>query len=766
LSGIDIERVFHSLPGLFIVLRADPDFTIVDVSDAYLCAIGIARDSIVGRPFFDVFAAIRNGHDGLSTNVRASLQRVLATGQADALPAGLYDVELLSRAAAGARGWSALHVPVRSDAGEVTYIIHRVDPDGDHVRASKNVCAADILESITEGIFSVDRDWRFTYVNREGQNILGRSHEDLVGKVMWDEYPGVIGTPFENTYRNAMDARQPGAVTAFYPDHDRWYELRTYPASDGITACFRNVSQQKLAEAEQNRIVNVSDQRRRMYEVALSSTPDLVYVFDLEHRFVYANEALLKMWGKTAAESYGKRLLELGYEPWHAAMHDREIDQVIATRSAIRGEVPFTGTNGRRIYDYIFVPVFGSEGEVVAVAGTTRDITDRQAAEQAIREQAEQLQELDRAKDAFLATLAHELRNPLAPIRHAAEILAALKIDDDRLVWAQQVIHRQVKHMASLLDDLLNVARITQGKLELRKELVVLGSVVETALESARPLLEAKGHRLTVELPTASVALEADPLRLSQILSNLLTNAAKYTDRGGKIDLRAYVEADQLLFSIKDTGIGLPSWALDKIFTMFSQVEGVGSRSEGGLGIGLALVKGLVDLHGGHIEARSEGPGKGSEFIVSLPLAPSVHLPVSEALRDGIAPAGQSRKVLVADDNKDAADALAMMLTMMGHDVVVAHHGLGALRLAAETRPEVAVLDISMPDLSGYEVARRLRSEPWAQRLLLIALTGFGQDDDKRRALESGFDRHLTKPIDTAYLCSIIADPSGVAKTQ
>jgi len=627
-------------------------------------------------------------------------------------------------------------------------------------RADRDVRATEILESVTEGFFGVDREWRFTYVNREAEKILGRSRDDLVGKVMWDEYPGVRGTPFETAYRGAMDDRKTASATAYYPDHERWYELHAYPASGGMSAFFRDVTDQKRDDAEHQRLASQSEERRRMYEVALSSTPDLVYVFDLEHRFVYANEALLAMWGRRAADSYGKRLIELGYEPWHAEMHDREIDQVIATRRPIRGEVPFTGTGGRRVYDYIFVPVIGPAGDVVAVAGTTRDVTERQAAEQAIREQAEKLREADRAKDQFLATLAHELRNPLAPIRNASEILATLNVDDERLAWAQQVIHRQVDQMASLLDDLLNVARITQGKLELRIERVALATVIDTAIEAARPLIDAKEHRLTVELPTSGVVIDADPLRLSQIVSNLLTNAAKYTDRGGKIDLRATVEAGQLALSVSDNGIGLPSWALDKIFSMFSQVEGAGSRSEGGLGIGLALVKGLVDLQGGSVEARSEGPGKGSEFIVKLPLAAAklASLPVQPGENVATAGAVQSRKVLVADDNKDAANTLAMMLTMMGHEVFVAHHGEDALRLADECRPQVAVLDIGMPDMSGYEVARRLRIEPWAGAMTLVALTGFGQDDDKTRAYESGFDRHLTKPINTAQLCSIIAD--------
>jgi signal transduction histidine kinase/CheY-like chemotaxis protein len=357
------------------------------------------------------------------------------------------------------------------------------------------------------------------------------------------------------------------------------------------------------------------------------------------------------------------------------------------------------------------------------------------------------LREADHRKDLFLATLAHELRNPLAPIRAAAQILASPKLSPPQLQWAQNVIHRQVGHMALLLDDLLDIARITQGKLELKKTRVTLTDVVESAVEAARPLIDSKQHQLTVTLPPEKLSFEADELRLSQVLSNLLTNAAKYTDPAGHIALSGTVHNGTLRLTVKDDGIGLSSEALTRIFEMFSQIESAATRSEGGLGIGLALVKRLLDLHGGTIEARSDGPGHGSEFTVRLPLNDDPSSPVP-AEPGSATTATAAHRVMIADDNKDAADSLAMLLELAGHEVRVARGGRAALSLARTFRPDVAIVDIGMPDLNGYEVARQLRREPWGAAISLVALTGWGRDDDRQQASDAGFDRHITKPVD------------------
>ena len=309
--------------------------------------------------------------------------------------------------------------------------------------------------------------------------------------------------------------------------------------------------------------------------------------------------------------------------------------------------------------------------------------------------------------------------------------------------------------MALLLDDLLDIARITQGKLQLKKETLALSDVVDAAVEAARPTLDSKNQHLALSMPAEPVLLDADHLRLSQILSNLLMNAAKYSDAGSHIELACAVLGDTLSLSVKDTGIGIAPESLTEIFEMFSQVHGVAGRSDGGLGIGLALVKGLTELHGGTVEARSRGLGHGSEFIVRLPLA-SPRLAAARDLTDPGPAASLRRRILIADDNQDAAESLSMLLQLAGHEVQVAHLGRAALSLAQAFRPDTAVLDIGMPDLSGYEVAQMLRREPWATNIRLIALTGWGQLHDRSRALEAGFNHHLIKPVDPDQLVRLI----------
>jgi len=354
-----------------------------------------------------------------------------------------------------------------------------------------------------------------------------------------------------------------------------------------------------------------------------------------------------------------------------------------------------------------------------------------------------------------LATLAHELRNPLAPIRQAALISESESATEAQRRWSHNVISRQVHHMSLLLDDLLDISRITRGTLELRLEDTELADILEAAVETARPVIDAKGHNFKIEAPDESVQFMADPLRLAQILTNLLTNAAKYTDPGGEIQLRVACDRQSIVFAVKDSGIGIPAAALKNIFEMFSQVKSTRDRSEGGLGIGLSLTRGLVDLHGGRIEARSAGAGFGSEFIVRLPRRDSRIMP-------GVAPTAvdqeqvASRRVLIADDNRDAAETLAMLLQIEGHEVHVVHDGRAAVSAFADFNPEVALLDIGMPELSGYEVARRVRENIHGQTVTLIALTGWGQERDKEQALAAGFNHHFTKPVEPARISKIL----------
>ncbi|WP_170162373.1 hybrid sensor histidine kinase/response regulator [Caldimonas tepidiphila] len=367
--------------------------------------------------------------------------------------------------------------------------------------------------------------------------------------------------------------------------------------------------------------------------------------------------------------------------------------------------------------------------------------------------------EHNRAKDVFIATLAHELRNPLSPIRTAAQVVKTPRSDEAVRRRAVEVIDRQVAAMARLLDDLLDISRISTGRIRLAPRRLTLRSVLESAVEVARPLIEKRGHTLTVELPDSEVWLDADPLRLGQVFSNLLTNAAKYTEPGGRIDVKARQDGGEVVVGIRDTGIGIEREALGGVFEMFSQVKSPLDRSEGGLGIGLALVRGLVGLQGGWVSAHSEGLGRGSEFRVGLPVASADAAPAPGEGRPGDAAADAPRlRILVADDNRDAAESLALLLAQEGHETRVAHGGEAALQQAEAFRPDLACLDIGMPDLNGYEVAQRLRATPWGARIRLVALTGWGTEEDRRRALQAGFDAHLTKPVDLQALSRLLRE--------
>lgn len=518
----------------------------------------------------------------------------------------------------------------------------------------------------------------------------------------------------------------------------------------GASKIARDITEQRRARQELHQLTEESERLKRLYETIISTTPDLLYMFGLDYRIRYANKALLQMWGRTVDETIGKSLVELGYEPWHAAMHQKEIDQVRETRQPVRGEVPFTGTNGRRIYDYIFVPVFGADGEVEAVAGATRDVTERKEAEESLRD-------ADRRKDEFLALLAHELRNPLAPLRNGLHVLKLAEADRAIVTQTRAMMERQLGHMIRLIDDLLDVSRISQNKMELRLSRVVLSEIVASAVEASRPLIDAAHHELVVSMPSEPIYLNVDFTRLSQVLSNLLTNSAKYSGRGAKIWVTVEVIEDEIVFAVKDTGIGIPREELPRIFEMFSQVDRSIERATGGLGIGLALVKGLVEMHGGTVTAESEGPGLGSLFTVRLPLTetrPMVeNRPVGPVEPNRCVP---RRRILVVDDNQDSAVSLSRMLTLSGNEVRTAYDGKQAIDSARNFQPDVILMDVGMPRLNGYEATRQIREEPWGRSAIIIALTGWGQFSDRVLSEEAGCDGHLVKPVDLAELEKLI----------
>lgn len=1120
------------------------------------------------------------------------------------------------------------------------------------------------LDSISDAFFTLDHEFRFTYLNRVASEYFGMLTDCLLGCVIWDALPDKLGTIFENEIRRAANKNTPVRFEInSLINPGRCLSIRAYPSSDGLAVYSLDVTEQRRAEqsrkesealfrafitttsdvmyrlsrdgttllhmdghgllrdtaepsdrwvetylpaherqrvldalatalqhgshidldhqairadgsiawlhsravpirdphgeirewfgaarditsrktTEENlvRLTAESEQRKRLYEGLLSSTPDLAYVFDLNHRFIYANDVLLRMWGRTWDEAIGKNCLELGYEPWHAEMHDREIEQVRATKAPVRGEVPFTGTFGRRVYDYIFVPVLGPNGEVEAVAGTTRDVTERKEHEErlrlseeraaealrrldgaliageigtfewdtlnqrvwgdqnfgrmfgvkldadgkadlsdyiavihpddrermkakvartvdtgadyeieyrvvqgnrirwllvrakperdqsgrvarapgvclditeqkrvenALRESEERLRfvmdsipqkiftatasgevdyfnpawseftglsfeqirswawlqfihpddieenirvwkhaittgepfqfehrfrrkdgtyrwhlsralamrdtrgqiamwigsntdihdvktveealrhrereletlanntpdiltrfdrnlrhvfvnsaveratgikkeaflgktnrelgmpdnlcvqseaairhvfehgepksvhfefessdgvrywtarfvpefaldgsveyalgvtqdqtgekvaadalaEANRRKDEFLAILAHELRNPLAPIRNGLQILRLAPTDSQTAARAREMMDRQLSHMVRLIDDLLDVSRISRGKVKLQKEVVTVRSVIESAIEGSLPLINAGHHTLSVHVPEGELLIDADPTRAAQIVSNLLNNAAKYTPDGGHITVSVERNDTNVLIRVIDSGIGISREMIPMIFELFTQAGTSHHHGQGGLGIGLALVKRLVEMHGWSIDVESDGAGKGSTFTIGAPLVianevglTSVedHLPPTSSLE-------RSRKILVVDDNVDGATSLSLALELTGNETRVAHSGPEALGMLNEFHPDVILCDIGMPGMNGYEVAQQVRQHPTLKSTRLVAVTGWGSEEDKRSAKAAGFDLHLTKPVQIAEVEGVLA---------
>ncbi|MFP5350206.1 MAG: PAS domain-containing protein [Gammaproteobacteria bacterium] len=518
----------------------------------------------------------------------------------------------------------------------------------------------------------------------------------------------------------------------------------------GIAVIIRDVTARVSAEAA------LRESEARLRDI-LDRAPAVVFLKDRAGRRLFVNAEYLRIFARQPQEVLGKTDSDLFPAEIARALNAND-EQVWRTGMPRAVEETVPQTDGLHTYITQKFLLRDSTGTPYALCGIATDISERLRIEQALRES-------DRRKDEFLATLAHELRNPLAPIRHAVTIAGMQGVSPDKLKWSREVIDRQVRHMARLLDDLLDVSRITRGKLELRKERVYLASVVGTAIETVRPLIETKKHELTVDLPIESIRLEADPIRLAQVFSNLLTNAAKYTDAGGRIAVQGRLMGSHVQVRITDNGIGFGPEAQAQLFQMFSQVTPALERSDGGLGIGLALVRGLIELHEGTVEARSDGPGRGSEFVVRLPVSlTEAYSPAdsSDGENEARSSTATGVRVVVADDNRDSLESLAILLRLQGYDVHTACNGREALSLVTRVRPAIAILDIGMPELNGYEVAENIRAQPSGGELILIAFSGWGQEQDKQRARNAGFDYHFTKPLNIERLQEVLLRVSSV----
>ena len=616
--------------------------------------------------------------------------------------------------------------------------------------------AAAILNTISDGYYALDREWRFTFLNRAGEQLLGRRREDLLGQVLWTAYPGFEDTDFGRAYRAAMQDQQKRILTAFYPPHKRWYEVHVHPAADLLTVYFHDVSERVRTEQT---IRETAERYRSLFDSIDEGFCIIDMIFDktgrpLDYRFVEVNPAFERHTGM--ANATGRRMREI--VPEHESSWFEIYGKVARTGESVRF-VNHAEALGRWFDVYAFR--LGGDGST-KVAVLFNDITARRRMEEALVESEQrfrtlalQLAEADKRKDEFLAVLAHELRNPLAPLRNGLQIMRLAPNDAAAIARTRDVMERQLGHMVHLLDDLLDVARIGAAKLELRRSHVALSDIIHSAIETARPAIETAGHRLHCSMPKEPLLLDADLTRLSQVVSNLLNNSAKYTSPGGEIRLTAGREGEEIVITVEDTGIGIPPDQLQAVFGMFTQVDRSTERDSGGLGIGLALVKGLVELHGGSVKAESEGDNLGSRFTVRLPMLPQAARapdPIAEVPRqsDG------KLRILVVDDNRDAASSTALVLSLIGYETQIANDGPSAIETAQSMRPDAILMDIGMPAMNGHEVTRRIRAEAWGKETFIVALTGWGQESDRRQSKAAGCNAHMVKPVNLPELEALL----------
>jgi len=596
-----------------------------------------------------------------------------------------------------------------------------------------------------------DLSGRYVFVNDAAEAAFGRPRHEIVGRTDREIFPATTAERFRANDAEAL-AHGSGVETIEtleHPDgvHHSLVSKFPIPAADGRAALIGGVAIDVTERIRAEEALRTSEQ---VYRAIGESIEYGVWICDAEGRNVYASESFLKLVGLSQ-----QQCSDLG---WGTVLHPEDAERTLAAwKECVRtgrhwdAEHRFRGVDGR--WHPVLargVRIENERGETTAWAGINLDISRLKQVEQELRE-------ADRRKDEFLATLAHELRNPLAPIRNSLALLRMTGAGSG-VETLLEMMERQVGQMVRLVDDLLEVSRITRGTIELRRETVALSAVVESAVETSRPLFESAHHRLEISLPDEDLLLEADPVRLAQIFTNLLNNAAKYTEPAGHISLSARREEGDVLVAVSDDGVGIPAERLSDIFDLFTQVDETRSRVQGGLGIGLTLVQRLTQLHGGRVEARSEGPGRGSEFRVTLPLASRQRAPAGA--RTSLEPPARvaaPRRVLVVDDNRDAADSLAALLGVLGADCHVAYDGGSALDAIPSLQPEMVFLDLGMPGIDGYEVARRIRRPERGAAPFLVALTGWGQPDDRRRTREAGFDQHLVKPVDLGALRSLLA---------
>lgn len=623
------------------------------------------------------------------------------------------------------------------------------------------------LASIGDAVLTTDETGRVTFLNSLAEELTGWTLSDALGqsfttvlKLVNERTRMPVENPIERVLEQGVIVGLANHTILIAKDgSERPIDDSAAPIRDssgrliGVVLVFRDVTETRKAERE------LRESRERL-SLAMSSAGIGIWQVDFASQQIWRDASLNRMLGVSQQESV------LSLDEWFAAMHPEDRSNMLeafeqAKRDGDAFEVEVRASHRTDEVRWLrkrgkVIQLDEDDPDSLAMTGVTLDVSQEKASEQQVYQLLTELRQADRRKDEFLATLAHELRGPLAPLRNMLEVIKRAESDGDVVEQAHETMERQLGQMIHLVDDLLDINRISRGVIELRRKPVELASVLYQSLEACRPLAEADQHQIAVSLPEEPVYIDGDSVRLAQVFSNLLNNACKYMESGGQIEVTGERLDGEVVVRIRDTGVGIPADRLNTIFDMFSQIHDSQQRSQGGLGIGLTLVRQLVEMHGGSVSAASDGPGRGSVFTVRLPVV-SRPVPAVQETGSPMAAAGVlRRRILVVDDNHDSAGSLAMLLELSGHQTAQAHTGLEAIDQAERFQPDLILLDIGLPKMSGHDVCRHILDQPWGQGIAIIALTGWGQNEDRRRTTESGFVAHLVKPVDFDALSGLI----------
>jgi PAS domain S-box-containing protein len=754
------------------VITTDTDGNITSLNGVAESLTGWDQRDALGLPLREVFRIVNETtRRPVADPVRKALR--------DGVIVGLANRTVLIRKDGGEIAIDDSAAPISDERGRVSgcVLIFRdvsaqrlVDKDKAAQLMTARLLAA-IVESSDDAIISKSLEGVIQSWNAAAERIFGYAADEAVGKHISLVIPPERIGEEDDIIASLKAGRR---IDHFETERVRkdgqiiQVSLTISPIKDdtgkviGASKIVRDVTKQRQIEARERRERERAEAERETFVRVIESSTDFIGMWDMNGIPFFVNRAGLEM---TGLESIEKARATPVRDFFFPEDQDRIIDEFfpeVLARGHGEIEVRFRNfkTGEARWMAYKVLTLTDASGTATGLATVSQDVTERKRLADDLRRLAADLEEAGQRKDEFLAMLAHELRNPLAAISNTMRIL---KPGGDGSGAAAAMLERQVGQMARLVDDLLDVSRITRGKIELRRELVDLEPLVRQAVEAARPLFQRLGQELEVELPAEPIHLDADATRIAQIVGNLLSNAAKFTDKGGRIALAVSREGHEAVVRVRDTGIGIAAEQRTRVFEMFTQVDTSLERSRDGLGIGLTLVKTLVDMHGGTVEVHSEGLGHGSEFIVRLPVAKERPTSVAVAPKADAEPVA-GRRILIVDDNEDGAESLAMLLALDGHETRTVHDGLEALKAAEEFRPHTVLLDIGLPKLNGYEVCRRLRSEPWGKDLVLVALTGWGQVEDRQRSRDAGFDAHIVKPIDHSALRKLLAASHAAAQ--